>query len=319
MTRRIATLLVLLLATTAHAATLRVGKSADTVFSYTLLNLGMQQGFFARHGLTIDDTAFGGGPRLMAAISGGNIDIGISTGPDMVLIVKGVPMKVVGVLAGRPDELALVARAGGPVKTIDDLKGSRVGVTAAASLTGWLTRQISLQHGWGPDGIHLVQVSNGAPSMALLKTGQIDALTQDTLSCLEAERLGLGKVLLNYGSIEPHFIIQAFFATDDLIAKHPDEIRAFLAAWYETVAWARAHKAETVAFVAKALGRPADLTADTYDVLRNVWSTDGRFDPQALTILSHSFVDLGLVATPPDMSKLIDADFLPPTSPPGAQ
>jgi NitT/TauT family transport system substrate-binding protein len=294
-----------------HAATLRVGKSASTVFSYTLLDLGMAQGIFARHGLSIEPTAFGGGPRLMAAMIGGTIDIGISTGPDMVLIAKGAPLKVVGVLAGRPDELALLARAGGPVTTIESLKGSRVGVTASASLTGWLTRRIALQHGWGPDGIQLVAVANGAPGMALLKTGQIDALTQDTLSCLEAERLGLGKVLLNFGSIAPHFIIQAFFATDALMAQRPQDVREFLAAWYETVAWARGHKAETVEFVARALGRDPALTAATFDQVHEVWSSDGSFDPEALHVLAGSFVDLGLLPAPPDMDKLIDSRFLP--------
>ena len=94
----------------AQAEPLRVGKSAATVFSYTLLDLGMAQGIFARHGLEIAPTAFGGGPRLMQAMAGGNIDIGISTGPDMVLVVKGAPIRAVGVLANRPDELALVAR-----------------------------------------------------------------------------------------------------------------------------------------------------------------------------------------------------------------
>jgi NitT/TauT family transport system substrate-binding protein len=311
MIHRIGLLLAVLLAIPAQAQTLRVGKSASTVFSYTLLDLGIEQGKFAAHGLQIAPTAFGGGPRLMQAMSGGNIDIGISTGPDLVLVAKGAPIKEVGVLAYRPDELALVARTGGGIDSIADLKGKRVGVTAVASLTGWLTRQISLQQGWGPDGIALVQVSNGAPAMALLKTGQIDALTQDTLSCLEAERLGMGHVLLNYGSIEPHFIIQGFFATDDLIAKHPDQVRAFLAGWYDTVAWARTHREEVVKGVAAILGRDPGLTGQTYDLLRDNWSQDGHFDPQALSVLAHSFVDLGLLDAPPDTAKLIDTRFLP--------
>jgi NitT/TauT family transport system substrate-binding protein len=311
MTRLVVLLLTILLAIPAQAETLRVGKSASTVFSYTLLDLGIEQGKFAAHGLQISPTAFGGGPRLMQAMSGGNIDIGISTGPDLVLVAKGAPIRAVGVLAYRPDELALMARPGAGIDSIANLKGKRVGVTAVASLTGWLTRQISLQQGWGPDGISLVQVANGAPAMALLKTGQIDALTQDTLSCLEAERLGLGHVLLNYGSIEPHFIIQAFFATNDLIANHPDQVRAFLAGWYDTIAWARSHRQDVVTGVAKILGRDPELAGKTYDLLRDDWSQDGRFDPQALTVLAHSFVDLGLVEAPPDMAKLIDTRFLP--------
>ena len=290
---------------------LRVGKSAGTVFSYTLLDVGMQQGIFARHGLRIEASAFGGGPRLQQAMAGGNIDIGIDTGPDMVLETKGAPVKVVGALAGRPDELALVVRDAAQVRSVADLKGKRIGVTAAASLTGWLVRQVSLQQGWGPDGIALVGVANGAPSMALLRTGQIDGLAQDILSCLEAQRVGLGHVLLNFGSIEPHFEIQLFFATNDLIAAHPERVRAFLAGWYETIGWVRGHRDATVEIVAKALGQPVDLTAQTYDLLIGNYSSDGRLDPQALTVLSHSFVDLGLADSPPNMSALYTEAFLP--------
>ena len=304
-------LLAIGLAAPARAETLRVGKSASTVFSYTLLDVGMQQGIFAKHGLQIDAAGFGGGPRLMQALVAGSEDIGISTGPDIVLEAKGAPVKFVGVLAGRPDELSLVLRSGSQIQSVSGLKGARIGVTALASLTGWLTRQISLDQGWGPDGIKLVQVANGAASMALLRTGQIDGLAQDTLSCFEAERTGIGRVLLNFGPVAPHFIIQGFFATDALIAAHPERVRAFLAGWYDTVAWARAHKAETVATVANILQRDPVLTARTYDLLRNDWSLDGRIDPKALDVLAHSYVDLGLLDTPPDMRLLTTEEFLP--------
>src|ERR1051325_4084903 len=71
------------------AETLRVGKSTLTSFTYTLLEVGMQTGIFAKHGLTIESSAFGGGPRLIQAMTAGAIDIGLGGGVDMALIVKG--------------------------------------------------------------------------------------------------------------------------------------------------------------------------------------------------------------------------------------
>ena len=64
------------------AETLRVGKSTLTSFSYTLLEVGMQAGIFARHGLTIESSAFGGGPRLIQAMTAGAIDIGLDGGTE---------------------------------------------------------------------------------------------------------------------------------------------------------------------------------------------------------------------------------------------
>ena len=66
--------------TQAQAETLRVGKSTLTSFTYTLLEVGMQSGIFEKHGLTIDSSAFGGGPRLIQGMTAGAIDIGLDGG-----------------------------------------------------------------------------------------------------------------------------------------------------------------------------------------------------------------------------------------------
>ena len=67
----------------AQAETLRVGKSTLTSFTYTLLEVGMQSGIFEKHGLTIESSAFGGGPRLIQGMTAGAIDIGLDGGTDM--------------------------------------------------------------------------------------------------------------------------------------------------------------------------------------------------------------------------------------------
>jgi autotransporter-associated beta strand protein len=117
------------------AETLRVGKSTLTSFSYTLLEVGMQAGIFAKHGLTIESSAFGGGPRLIQAMTAGAIDIGLDGGTDMALIVKGAPMKAVAPLSGAPTEMAITVKAAGPVKSVADLKGRKIAITGAGTLT----------------------------------------------------------------------------------------------------------------------------------------------------------------------------------------
>ena len=87
------------------AETLRVGKSTLTSFSYTLLEVGMHSGIFRKHGLEIESSAFGGGPRLIQAMTAGAIDIGLDGGTDMAMIVKGAPMKAIAPLSGAPLEM----------------------------------------------------------------------------------------------------------------------------------------------------------------------------------------------------------------------
>ena len=81
---------IAVLAGPAQAETLRVGKSTLTSFSYTLLEVGMHSGTFKRHGLEIESSAFGGGPRLLQAMTAGAIDIGLDGGTDMAMM-SGIP------------------------------------------------------------------------------------------------------------------------------------------------------------------------------------------------------------------------------------
>ncbi len=56
-------------------------------------------------------------------------------------------------MAGPPLIFALVARNDGDVKSVDDLKGSKVGISTVGSATSWLMNEVSRQHGWGYDGL----------------------------------------------------------------------------------------------------------------------------------------------------------------------
>src|SRR5262245_50035499 len=102
-------------AATANAETLRVGKSTLTSFSYTLLEVGMQSGIFRKHGLEIESSAFGGGPRLIQAMTAGAIDIGLDGGTDMAMIVKGAPIMTIAPLSGAPLEMVIAVKHDSPL------------------------------------------------------------------------------------------------------------------------------------------------------------------------------------------------------------
>ncbi len=56
---------------------------------------------------------------------------------------------------------------------------------------------------------------------------------------------------------------------------------------------------------------PGDLAARGYDQWMEAYSRDGSFDPAALELLAKSFVEMGLLPTEPDMSRLYTEAFLP--------
>lgn len=293
------------------AETLRVGKSTLTSFSYTLLEVGIEAGIFAKHGLTIESSAFGGGPRLIQAMTAGAIDIGLDGGTDMALIVKGAPMKGIAPLSGAPTEMVITVKADGPVKSVADLKGRKIAITGAGTLTGWITRELVKSQGWSDTDITYVTSTNIAASRALLKVGEIDAITTDLSTTLEQQRKGEERLLFSYGDLVKDFHMQIIFATDKVIVEKPESVRAFMAAWLETIAFAKANKAKTVEIVQQVLGFNPDVLNETYDRVVSSYSTDGKFNPRALAVLARSYVELKLLDKEPDMTTLTTETFLP--------
>ena len=94
--RSLAALLVVLLVAPAHAAEkLRVGKAVAFAWTFTPLDVGIQTGIFAKHGLEIEASAFTGDARMQQALTADSLDMGIGSGPGMAFMVKGVPAKAV--------------------------------------------------------------------------------------------------------------------------------------------------------------------------------------------------------------------------------
>ena len=110
------------------AEKLRVGKAVAFAWTFTPLDVGMQTGIFAKHGLEIEASAAAGDAKMQQALTADSIDIGIGSGPGMAFMVKGVPAKAVAVMYGVPKNMAVMVGYNSPVKTVDDLKGLKLGV-----------------------------------------------------------------------------------------------------------------------------------------------------------------------------------------------
>lgn len=292
------------------AETLRVGKAVPEAFSFLPLDVGMAQGFFQRNGIAVQEYAFAGDAKLQQAMAAGSLDIGLGSGPAMAFIVKGAPIKAVAAMAGPPLVLILIVRPDGP-RTIADLKGKRVSVSTAGSLTYWLVSELSRQQGWGPHGIAIAPMGAMAGQTAALARGDSDGMMADVSMALDLAKQGKARILARFGNIVPHFHNHIIFATNTLIADKPLAISGFLKGWFETIAFMRADKAATVATGVKVLHKDADTMSKTYDEVMPMFSADGRFDQKALQTLGRSWVDLKILPQVPDLAPLYTEAFLP--------
>ncbi len=293
---------------------LRVGTAQAEPFDFTPPAVGLAKGFFKEHGVDLELISVAGSAKLQQALAAGALDIGLGSGPELAFVAKGSPELAICAFAGPPDGLVLVVRNDGPVKTVADLKGRKVSVSTVGSLTEWMVRETSRQQGWGADGITVVFLGDIAGQIAALKTAQIDGMSNDIASATRLEKEGFGRILVRFGQIAPNFIIHATFATNKIMEEHPDQVRGFLAAWFETIAFMKKNKQETVDIVAPVMHQSPEIASRAYDVVMPTFSDTGKFDPKALAVLRRSFLEMNLLPSEPDMSKLYTEKFLPGAS-----
>jgi ABC-type nitrate/sulfonate/bicarbonate transport system substrate-binding protein len=293
----------------AAADKLRVGKAVPEAFSFVPPDVGMRNGIFQKNNVELELTAFAGDARMQQAAAADSIDILLGSGPAMAFITKGSPIKGVAAMAGPPLLLAIVVRPNGP-KTIADLKGKTVSVSTAGSLTYWLVSETARRHGWGPNGITIAPMGAMPGQIAALKRGDIDGAIMDIGNAFDLEKKGEARILVRFSDIKD-FHIHVIFATDKATATKPEVVRNFLKGWFETIAFMRRHKADTVKVAKEVMEKDEDISGRVYDELMPMFSDTGRFDKAALATLSKSYVELKLLPSEPDMSKLYTEAFLP--------
>jgi ABC-type nitrate/sulfonate/bicarbonate transport system substrate-binding protein len=226
------------------------------------------------------------------------------------MVARGAPVIGVAAIVLSPRMTITVGR-NAPIHTSADLRGRKIGVSTAASLTEWLTREYARREGWGRDGIEAVALGSDAAQIAAMKTDQIDGLVLDVATAMRLESSGDGRIVVRFGDIIKDFIQNAAYARRDLVASNPDRIRRFLAGWFETIDYMGAHKDASVSIALPIVDLPPDLAARGYDEWMAAYSRDGRFDPAALRLLAKSFVDMKLLPAEPDMKELYTEEFLP--------
>jgi NitT/TauT family transport system substrate-binding protein len=289
---------------------LRVAKANPHAITFTPVDIGIREGYFP--GFDIEIINFAGAAKAMQGIISGATDIYLGGGTDLAFEVKGVPMIAVAASAGQPLLLCLIVPWDSPIKTLDDLRGKKVQVSTVGSTTEWLVKKLAEVKGWGPDGITTVPLGGDlAGQIAALRSGEVDAIVGTSSVAFQLEERHEGRLLAPTASYVHDFLMHAIYATDGFLAAHPDAVRAFLKGWFRSVAFMRAHRAETLKIIVPITQVDEAAEGKEYDLVMPMFSADGHFDPKALDAMAQSFVDLHVLDQKPDMAKLVTEKYLP--------
>ena len=289
----------------------RVGKSQGSAWTFLPLDIGVEQGFFAKQGIEIEIADLAGDAKLQQAFAAGGIDFGLGSGPGMAFAAKGSPALAVAAFAGPPRNISAIVLHNSNIQKIADLKGKTIAVSTTGSLSDWLAKQMAIQEGWGHDGIRAAPLGAIPTSIAALKTKQVDAVVLATEAGFRLEEQKEGYVLATMDRYAPNFITHVVFAQKSLIPSNPDLVARFLRGFLDAIAFMKTHKEETSRLAERVLLMSPSLARRVYDFEVGMFSDDGRFDPLAVATLKQSFIDMKTLRSEPTDAELFTTQFVP--------
>jgi NitT/TauT family transport system substrate-binding protein len=293
------------------AETLRVGKAVPTAFTFVPLDVGAREGVFAKYGINLSIINFTGDAKLQQGLASDAIDFGLGSGPGMAFAAKGAPVRAVAAYFGAPANIAVLVKEDSPIKTVADLKGKIMAVSTVGSLTSWLTQRISIQEGWGEDGIRIVATGGGPAMDSAILTGAVDAGMGSYETGLTLQEKHRARPLVTMYKYAPRFITHVIFAREPLITGKPGEVGNFVKAFFATLDYMRTHRDRTIAIAEDVLHESQTVMSQAFDREMPIMSKDGDFDPVALKTIKESWVALKTLDSIPNDDQILTRRFVP--------
>jgi NitT/TauT family transport system substrate-binding protein len=147
-------------------------------FYYLPLTLAEQLGYFKAEGLEVEISDFAGGARALQAVVGGSADVVSGAYEHTINLQNKGQMFQAFVLQGRAPQIALgISNKTLPgYKSVADLRGKKIGVTAPGSSTNMMANLVLSRAGIKAGDVSFIGVGTSAGALTALRSGQIDAI-----------------------------------------------------------------------------------------------------------------------------------------------
>lgn len=200
--------------------TIRVGWCARTVSSAAApFAIATKMGWFSQAGIKVQLVPMPGSTDCVKNVATGEVPFSLpSVEPLAIIRAQGVKAKVF-YTAYQGNIYGIAVPKDSPYKKIAELKGKKIGVTSMASGGVLVARALAAERGFNPDqDIHIVVAGEAAQTAALLRTKQVDALSQFDTQYALVENAGMPLRMLDNESIEK-FPSNGFVALETTLQK----------------------------------------------------------------------------------------------------
>ena len=280
---------------------------------YLPLTIAEQQGYFKDEGLQVEISDFAGGAKALQALVGGSADVVSGAYEHTInMQAKGQPIVAFVLQARAPQIVFGVSNKTMPnYKSIADLKGKKIGVTAPGSSTNMMASFVLAKGGLKPTDVSFIGVGTSSGALSALRSGQIDAISNldPVISMLQqkkeikviADTRTLKDTVDVFGGPMP---AGSLYTTEAFLKKNPNTAQALANAMVRALKWIqKASPSDIVKVVPESfqLGDRA-LYMEAFQNMREAISPDGMIPEAGPATALHA-----LQAYEPELaSKTID-------------
>jgi NitT/TauT family transport system substrate-binding protein len=304
--RLIGTLLALFLMSGLAAAqtkiTIAVGGGACLCYLPTVL--AKQLGEYDKAGLAVELVDLKGGSDALKAVLGGSADVVSGYFDHCVnLAAKKQELQSFVVYDRYPGLVLVVSPShNAEIKSIKDLAGKKVGVSAPGSSTDFFLKFLLKKNGVDATGVAVNGVGLGATAVAAMQQGQIDAavMLDPAVTVLQGNHPDL-RILSDTRTEKDNQAVfggdypgGALYTTTAWIASHEKETQALTNAIVNTLKWIHSHSPEDIMakMPAEIVGKDKALYLAALKNTIPMYSETGRMDPKGaeavLAVFSES-------------------------------
>jgi len=157
---------------------LTIAVGGKNLFYYLPLTIAEQLGYFKDEGLQVEIPDFAGGAKALQALVGGSADV-VSGAYEHTINMQAKNQPIMSVvLQGRAPQIvmAVSTKTMPGYKSIADLKGKKIGVTAPGSSTAMMASYVLAKAGLKASDVSFIGVGASSGAIAAVKSGQVDAI-----------------------------------------------------------------------------------------------------------------------------------------------
>lgn len=253
---------------------------ASNSLAFLVPFVAKDRGLYAKHGIEAELIQVR--PNVaMAALLSGDIDYVELIGSVIRSAGRGAPVRAISTSIKAP---FFSFAANSKFKTLKDLKGATIGVTAIGG-TNYISTRLTLRHyGLDPDkDVKILAIGDEKLMYEAFKIGRVDSVVVAPPFSVILRREGF-PLLAHTGELL-NFPFSGLGTTLDKIVKSRAQARKLLRGEIEALRFVRANPAGTTDVIRKRFSMDEKLARESYDVVVEAFSRDGRVPLEGVEIL----------------------------------